>query len=80
MAILQVTRRDHDSAMSLLTPFKYSLRYTMIHMLELRGILSRGGQGPVYAGDRKPQSHRRNEAREDSGKTVGLLLKVSRVP
>lgn len=92
VAILQVTRRDHDPAMSLLTPFKYSLSHSLgvirlvfleekIHMLELRGVLSREGQGSICAGDREPQSHRRNETREESGKTLsGFLLKVPRVP
>lgn len=84
VAILQVTRRDRDSAVPLLTPFKYNMGYSLgviklvfleekIHILELRGILSREGQGPVCAGDREPRSHGRNEAREEGGKTVSGL-------
>lgn len=73
--------------MPLLTPFKYNLGYSIgviklvfleeeIHMMELRGSLSREGQGPVSAGDREPQSHGRNEAREEGGKTLsGLSFK-----
>lgn len=92
VAILQVTRRDRDSAMSLLTPFKYNLSHSLgviklvflgekIHMLELRGVLSREGQGSVCAGDREPQSHRRSETGRRVGRhSASFLLKVSRVP
>lgn len=70
--------------MSLLTPFKYNLSHSLgviklvfleekIHMLELRGVLSRGGQGSVCAGDREPQSHRSNETREKGRKTLSGL-------
>lgn len=90
VAILQVTRRDCDSAMSLLTPFKYDLSHSLgviklvfleekIHMLELRAVLSRQGQGSVYAGDREPQSLEEvGPGRRVGRQSAGFLLKVSR--